>query len=559
MTKEVARVLPAEFSNCKSLEHAKLAQLAVRQHWMDRFILPLLAVVFTLSILLLARQYLAVLAPAVYIPGWLVAAWGLLALESVYAAGFHLRLRTPISLRILEFALMLLPVYWGLWAGGIGQSYSFLSSKSFGDPQLLVPLGLAVFAWGFARGYGIVFAGLGDIARDVGDQGAATFSWETESYFSDYRIGRERSRAVDYFTRRLLFYAFLICLFDALVIEAFPDRLTAMPNWRGATGFVVVLMLFSGLVLQACVYLYRLHSIWREVGISVQGDLSKQWLWASLAFVSLVIALALILPWGVSPFDFTAAMGMMTRWLEGGFKMPVPQQGIEQPAFVPPVRKPPMEAGSGSWLAAALYLALMLLLTLLVLGVALAIIGLVIIGFLQEEWERLPALLRLPVYIYLWVKETAAQLMAVLAAGAAEGKKLVGRLRQAGSRLTSAVHKEEKDSRKGSSPSTPALYIRHLFVLMVEDAKQGGLSPKVDHTPLEYAEDLAKHLGKGQEDLEEFTEYYLKARYSREELSTDVCSAADVLWQRVMAAIDAWRGGAEEEQESVEKGEDVLG
>ena len=76
---------------------------------------------------------------------------------------------------------------------------------------------------------------------------------------------------------------------------------------------------------------------------------------------------------------------------------------------------------------------------------------------------------------------------------------------------------------------------------------------------MEYAEDLAKHLGKGQEDLEEFTEYYLKARYSREELSTDVCSAADVLWQRVMAAIDAWRGGAEEEQESVEKGEDVLG
>ena len=107
---------------------------------------------------------------------------------------------------------------------------------------------------------------------------------------------------------------------------------------------------------------------------------------------------------GGVPFDFTAAMGMMTRWLEGGFKMPVPQQGIEQPAFVPPVRKPPMEAGSGSWLAAALYLALMLLLTLLVLGVALAIIGLVIIGFLQEEWERLPALLRLPVYIYLWVK-----------------------------------------------------------------------------------------------------------------------------------------------------------
>ncbi|NLY52786.1 MAG: hypothetical protein GX063_07745 [Firmicutes bacterium] len=157
-------MLPVDFGKDQSLEQAKLVQLAARQHWMDRFVLPILAVIFTLSLLLLARQYLAILAPGVDIPGWLVTAGGLLALESVYAAGFHLRLRTPMGLRVIELVLMLLPVYAGLWAGGMGQKYSFLSLKSFRDPHLLLPLGLAVFAWGFARGYGGGFARLGDIA-----------------------------------------------------------------------------------------------------------------------------------------------------------------------------------------------------------------------------------------------------------------------------------------------------------------------------------------------------------------------------------------------------------
>ena len=62
------------------------------------------------------------------------------------------------------------------------------------------------------------------------------------------------------------------------MIEAFPHRAAGLPGWRRITSLGVVLMLFSGLLLQACVYLYRLHSIWREVGIKVQGDLIPQWL-----------------------------------------------------------------------------------------------------------------------------------------------------------------------------------------------------------------------------------------------------------------------------------------
>ena len=192
-----------------SVDLERLAQLAARQHWMDRFVLPLLAVLFTFSIALAARQYLAVFFPSVKLPGWVVAAAGFLALESVYAAGLHLRLRTPLSLRALEFALLLLPVYGGLWAAEMRRKACLsVVGAAFGIQRLFIPLGLAAFAWSFARDYGVVFARLGDIARDVGDQGAAAFSWEGEAYFSDYAVGQERSRAVGYFTRRLLFYAF---------------------------------------------------------------------------------------------------------------------------------------------------------------------------------------------------------------------------------------------------------------------------------------------------------------------------------------------------------------
>ena len=48
---------------------------------------------------------------------------GLLALESVYAAGFHLRLRTPIQFEDTWVCLML-PVYWAYGQEGLGRHSS---------------------------------------------------------------------------------------------------------------------------------------------------------------------------------------------------------------------------------------------------------------------------------------------------------------------------------------------------------------------------------------------------------------------------------------------------
>ena len=53
------------------------------------------------------------------------------------------------------------------------------------------------------------------------------------SVFFRLRSGPRAFRAVGYFTRRLLFYAFLACLCEALVIEAFP---TGQQDCRAGEG-----------------------------------------------------------------------------------------------------------------------------------------------------------------------------------------------------------------------------------------------------------------------------------------------------------------------------------
>ena len=98
-----------------------------------------------------------------------------------------------------------------------------------------------------------------------------------------------------------------------------------------------------------------------------------------------------------------------------------------------------------------LYFGLSLILAVTIVGMVLGIIGLLIIGFLQDEWERLPTLLKLPAYVYLWLKETAAQLLALAARGLTKGSRLAARFQRISSRFASAVTEREKPVRAEGS------------------------------------------------------------------------------------------------------------
>ena len=520
----------------------KILQLARQQgHWLERFILPGLASVFTISLLILARQYLLVLAPGIIVPRWVLMVGAISAVESIYAAGFHLRIRTPISFRLAEFVFVLGLVYAGLRIEGAGQESAFFSSVIWRDPQIFVPLLLVAGAWSLARGYGQTFVWLGDIAREVGDQGAATFSWETESYLSDFQISSGRARAVSYFTRRFLFYVCLACVCNAIIIEGFPERLVPLVYWSRWTSLATVSLLLSGMLLQACVYLYRLRVIWQEVGVPVDADLPRQWLWSSVAFVALVLIVAVILPAGLSPLNFHDTMEMFARWIGAGMQFSLPQQdhGSSTSYTPPPASMGPPEVGRFTWLMAILYFVMSTILVSLVVGAVAALIGLVLLTFFRDEWEKLHGLARIPIYIYLWVRETIRQLISLLKAGTRRGKQLFRRLQRARPTLPTGEDTGKVLPRR-ASPSAPALYIRHLYTLLIETAGQYGLRLHPSQTPLEYSAGLSGHLDTAQEELGLLTDYYLKARYSRHDFSPEIRPFIDALWKTVMAALRGW-------------------
>lgn len=528
-----------------------ILQLARQQaHWLERFIMPGLAGIFTISLLILARQYLAILAPKVYVPHWVMVAGAIAAWESIYAAGFHIRLRTPMSLRVAEFALVIGFVYGGLRIGGVGEEGSFFSSVVWRDPKVLGPVLLVAGAWSLARGYGQVFVRLGDIAREVGDQGAVTFSWETESYLSDYQISSERAKAVGYFARGFLFYVTLACIFNAIIIECFAERLLPVPSWQRVTGLATVGLLFSGLLLQASVYLYRLRVIWQEVGIPVDAGIPRDWLWSSVVFVGLVLLVAVLLPAGLSPLDFSQTMEMLAGWIGRGmeFSLP-PREHAGGSTYTSPMgQMGPPEAGTFSWIVAVLYFIFSLILVLVVVGAIAALVGLVLFALFKDEWERLHGLARIPIYIYLWLREVIGQLTAIVSTGVRRSKELLGRWQL--TRPHSRTDETPSQRQRRASPSAPALYIRHLFILLIEAAGGSGLIPHPSsQTPLEYTKDLGDRLGCAEEELGLFTDYYLKARYSQADLHRDSKSIAKGLWQIVITAIDTWQDKAVQEAE----------
>ena len=525
----------------------RIMHLAKQQgHWLERLTMPGLASIFTISLLILGRQYLVIMAPQVCVPRWVIAAGAIAAVESIYAAGMHLRLRTPVSLRILELLAILSLVYVGLRIGRTGGEYPFFSSLIWRNPDVLLPLLLVAGAWSLARGYGQAFVGLGDIAREVGDQGAQTFSWETESYLSDYQVSEGRSRTATYFTRRFLFYASLSCVLNAIVIEGFPERLAQLTGWSNLTNLATLGLLFSGLLLQACVYLYRLQVIWQEVRIPVGPELPSQWVWSSIGFIGLVLLLGSIVPAGLSPLSFSRTMAALGRWLGKTMEFSVPQQ---QPgggtAYTPsPGLTGVPEAGVFSWLVAIFYFIMSFVMVVVVLGVVAALVGLVLLTFFRDEWEKLHGLFRIPVYVYLWSRETLRQLLRLISIGARRGKVLWNRLHRA-----EPVRQVERGTRRQlhrrAPPTAAALYVRYLFGLLIEAAGRHGMAPGLGETPLEYSASLGSKLHTAQEELELLTDSYLEARYSEHDLPADTGRLVDTWWKAVMAAINSWSDGDE--------------
>lgn len=519
----------------------RLRQLAYGQtHWLGRYIMPFLAASLVTSLLILVRQYLMVFWPTIVIPRWLVAFGLIVALESIYITGMHQRMRTPITLRLLEFVLVMGITYSLLRLDGFGKGYSFFSTSLRHDKMTLVPTMAMASVWLLARGYGQTFVWLGDIGRDVGDQGAATFSWETESLLSEYRVSRDRARAMGYFTRRFLFYGLIVGASGAVCVESYADRVAMLPSWSLTSNLAVIGFLLTGLLLQASVYLYRLQVIWEEVGIKADHRLPRQWLRSSMGFVLLVVILAILVPTIFSPLDIARTMETLGTWIGKGLDFALPGREATGPSTYGPTgdRSGSMENIGPSWLVGLFYLLMSLLMALSVAGIMLAIIGMLLFAFFQEEWERFHGLLRIPIFAYLWLKATITHIVKMCSTGLRRGKTLWERRARFSS--TDSEYISTSSLRQRLAPSAPSLYIRHLFISLIEVFSAQGMGPKKSETALEYTSGMGDKLEGAQTEIHQLTEFYLLARYSAQEFSKDVKPVVRALWDVIVASFHEW-------------------
>ncbi|NLK08120.1 MAG: DUF4129 domain-containing protein [Firmicutes bacterium] len=507
-------------------------------HPLNRIIMPLLAAGLVTSLLTIARQFSMVFWSAVEIPAWLIILSGGIALFSVYTTEIHLKMRTPLSLRGLEFVLVMVFAYILLHFTGHGDNYGLLSLAWFRDLSMLGSMFFPAAAWLFARGYGQTFVYLGDIARDVGDQGAVTFSWEAESLLSEYRVTRERTHAVSYFVRRFLFYGLVCCIASAVAIDTFANRLRLLPYWHLATSLAVLGYLFTGMMLQASVYLYRLQVIWQKVGIRIEQKLPRQWLWSSTGFIVLMLLFAVSVPTVLSPFNLSETVESLGSWLGRGLDFALPQGEVSsQPSHG---NDASMAVGDGksdllSKIVGLFYFLMSIFMTLAVLGIGLGVIGMVLMGIFQKEWERFGGLARLPVFVYMWLKNMFAVIKKLFRLAVRRGKGLMDKSTMILSKTPKAPAPGGIPARPGRSPSAPALYIRHLFVELVGFLDKHGIGPKANETALEYGLHIGRTFPEAKIEIHKLTDLYLLARYSLCDFSTETKLAAKTLWDIIMA------------------------
>jgi len=217
--------------------------------------LPAAAAFFTASVLTLGTLYAGVLSSALAVPPWL---WLFLlgsALESAYYAAYFLTPRTPWSVRLVELAVWLVPLY-------------FLSGRSWADS--LWPAFLTFVSWLTARGYGSQLVTMERVADVLGDQAASTVSWEYESLTSS-----SNDLAIGFFWRRLIVFGLGI----AVLAVASHGRTAAEPKFLGSSAEVGRQPGGNQRFGSPgwCLPILRLEILWSYAQAVVDGSLTRLW------------------------------------------------------------------------------------------------------------------------------------------------------------------------------------------------------------------------------------------------------------------------------------------
>ncbi len=508
-----------------------LTYLAEHQdHWLERIVLPWLAVAFTSGVLTLLRQFILLFFGGVSVPWWVLLLGGLAALESVYLTPLQIKARAPVTTRILELGVFLVLTYVLLYwdSGGGLPLFPFSVLK---QPEVYVPLGLVAFGWVQGGGFGRQLLTLGTLKDVQVDHTGHNLTWEQEAMLSQHSADRGRASAASELARKLLFYCAAFAFTAAIATEV----VGASSEWQRLTIWPLGIVLAAGLALQGGVYLYRMRTIWREAQVQVEPRIDVSWM-AGLAVAAGGAALiGILLPGNLSPLRFAQVMEVIGKLLGPLLDMdtaperqPPSVQAPEATQGPPPLLQDP-EAAAG-------LVQILLLLAALVLigGLVLLVVGAVLALFARSELERLPAMLRLPLLVYLYVKRTLLQILRW-------GRAAVGGAKRS---LRSWQAAPRADDEEGSSrweetqpPSAFTLYVRHLFVALVRLATQNGAPLRPGQTPTEYGRQLEQKFSNTAVPIRFLVQVYGEVRYSRRTIRESLRTNLDTAWAEIKKSI----------------------
>jgi hypothetical protein len=476
-------------------------------------ILPALAGVFTAAIVFLAARYASLFSTVLFVPNWL---WAFLlgsALESAYFAAYFLTPRTPFTVRLVELALWLGPIYLL-----VGRSPS----------AFLWPACLTAVCWLLARGCGLELSRLEKVADLIGDQGASTVSWEYESLTS---MGQDEL-ALGFFWRRVIACAAAVVV---LAVAAHRREVKAagalLLELRLAGGTAAA----SGLALLGGAYLFRLQTLWACAKAAVDPALPREWLRNLAIIVALSLALVYLAPIDYSPVTADTVGRLLAAVLSRGVELPeLPKAAPEErPSFsqsgdpLPEVDS----VGLGGIILTAMYL----LLVALVSAVLLAALGFILFELTKGEIERLRGLPRLAVQVYAAVRRAVLQVLAAL-----------GRLKSIkpikGQAIFPGQGEERPSEPSADRDSPPERGVRALLLQIARQAGKKGLVFRRSQTPWEYGQALRGQFFPNEEVVGEFFQGYQRARYSRSGLSGAEEERVLAAGTQILNRVREWKG-----------------
>lgn len=403
--------------------------------------------------------------------------------------------------------------------------------ENFFTSEYVFTIIITMLVWGLAA----MFAS--ELHRLEGDRFALL--WTQEDVILEYRPEVRRSLA------NIILSLGAVMIFLAAMLRLEMLGLGGIPA-RASGGVLYVFVFFlTGLVLLSLTQISVLRTRWALEHTPISERLTGRWLLYSMVFLALLGLVSFLLPtqysigfldmlgWLISVVlnllgllllilltPLFLIFGFLARLL--GNETEVPEPNYEQ--FMPP--PPPTQTG-----APLAEFIKSLIFWLIFLGV----VGFSLVYYLRQNQELLDSLRQLPLIGRLieWGQRFWRWLGGVNETLTAEIRQGLRRLQERQGRVAAQGRRRFVNLRR-LSPRERVLFY---YLALVRRGSESGLNRKPGQTPYEYSRSLRERVPEVDHDLEEMTESFVEARYSRHDVTDQSVSIVKRAWERVRRAL----------------------